>query len=147
MYLHELAPAAGSQHKHVRVGRGLGSGLGKTSGKGQKGQHSRSGGVKHPGFEGGQRPLYLRLPKRGFYNKFGKEYTVLNVCDLERFEDGTTVDAVLLIEEGLVKDVRDGIRILGKGNLTKKLTVQGCGFSKSAEEKIIAAGGKIEVLE
>lgn len=146
MYLHELAPAEGSQRKHIRVGRGLGSGLGKTSGKGTKGQHSRSGGVKRPGFEGGQRPLYLRLPKRGFYNKFGKEYTVLNVSDLNRFDDGTSIDAVLLIEEGIVKDVRDGIRILGKGELTKKLTVQASGFSKTAEEKIIAAGGKIEVI-
>lgn len=146
MYLHELAPAEGSRKKHVRVGRGLGSGFGKTSGKGQKGQKSRSGGVKRPGFEGGQRPLYLRLPKRGFYNKFGKEYTVLNVSVLNRFEDGTTVDAILLIEEGVVKNVRDGIRILGKGELTKKLTVQACGFSKTAEEKIIAAGGKVEII-
>lgn len=146
MYLHELAPAEGSRKKHVRVGRGLGSGFGKTSGKGQKGQKSRSGGVKRPGFEGGQRPLYLRLPKRGFYNKFGKEYTVLNVSVLNRFEDGTTVDAILLIEEGVVKNVRDGIRILGKGELTKKLTVQACGFSKTAEKKIIAAGGKVEVI-
>ncbi len=146
MYLHELAPVEGSRKKHVRVGRGLGSGFGKTSGKGQKGQKSRSGGVKRPGFEGGQRPLYLRLPKRGFYNKFGKEYTVLNVSVLNRFEDGTTVDAILLIEEGVVKNVRDGIRILGKGELTKKLTVQACGFSKTAEEKIIAAGGKVEII-
>lgn len=146
MYLHELAPAKGSQRKHIRVGRGLGSGFGKTSGKGQKGQHSRSGGVKRPGFEGGQRPLYLRLPKRGFYNKFGKEYTELNVSVLNRFDDDTTVDAILLIEEGVVKDVRDGIRILGKGELTKKLTVQAAGFSKAAEEKILAAGGKVEVI-
>lgn len=146
MYLHELAPAKGSQRKHIRVGRGLGSGFGKTSGKGQKGQHSRSGGVKRPGFEGGQRPLYLRLPKRGFYNKFGKEYTELNVSVLNRFDDDTTVDAILLIKEGVVKDVRDGIRILGKGELTKKLTVQAAGFSKAAEEKILAAGGKVEVI-
>lgn len=146
MYLHELAPAEGSQRKHIRVGRGLGSGFGKTSGKGQKGQHSRSGGVKRPGFEGGQRPLYLRLPKRGFYNRFGKEFTELNVSTLNRFDDGTTVDAILLIEEGVVKNVRDGIRILGKGELTKKLTVQAAGFSKAAEEKILAAGGKVEVI-
>ena len=146
MYLHELAPAEGSQRKHIRVGRGLGSGFGKTSGKGQKGQHSRSGGVKRPGFEGGQRPLYLRLPKRGFYNKFGKEFIELNVSTLNRFDDGTTVDAILLIEEGVVKNVRDGIRILGKGELTKKLTVQAAGFSKAAEEKILAAGGKVEVI-
>ncbi len=146
MYLHELAPVEGSQRKHIRVGRGLGSGLGKTSGKGQKGQHSRSGGVKRPGFEGGQRPLYLRLPKRGFYNKFGKEYTELNISVLNRFDDGTTVDGVMLIEEGVVKNIRDGIRFLGKGELTKKLTVQASGFSKAAEEKIIAAGGKVEVI-
>lgn len=146
MYLHELAPVEGSQRKHIRVGRGLGSGLGKTSGKGQKGQHSRSGGVKRPGFEGGQRPLYLRLPKRGFYNKFGKEYTELNVCVLNRFEDGTVVDGILLKKERIVKNIRDGIRFLGKGELTKKLTVQASGFSKAAEEKIIAAGGKVEVI-
>ena len=146
MNLHELSPAPGSKRVAVRVGRGLGSGLGKTSGKGQKGQKSRSGGVKRPGFEGGQRPLYLRLPKRGFYNKFGKDYVEINVSVLTRFEDGTVVEPVMLIEEGIVKNVRDGIRILGNGELTKKLTVQAMGFSKSAEEKIIAAGGKIEVI-
>ena len=146
MNLHELSPAPGSKRVAVRVGRGLGSGLGKTSGKGQKGQKSRSGGVKRPGFEGGQRPLYLRLPKRGFYNKFGKDYVEINVSVLNRFEDGTGVEPVMLIEEGIVKNVRDGIRILGNGELTKKLTVQAMGFSKSAEEKIIAAGGKIEVI-
>ena len=146
MNLHELSPAPGSKRVAVRVGRGLGSGLGKTSGKGQKGQKSRSGGVKRPGFEGGQRPLYLRLPKRGFYNKFGKDYVEINVPVLNRFEDGTVVEPVMLIEEGIVKNVRDGIRILGNGELTKKLTVQAMGFSKSAEEKIIAAGGKIEVI-
>ena len=111
MNLHELSPAPGSKRASVRVGRGLGSGLGKTSGKGQKGQKSRSGGVKRPGFEGGQKPLYLRLPKRG-----------------------------------MIKNIRDGVRILGNGELTKKLTVQAMGFSKSAEEKIIAAGGKVEVI-
>ena len=146
MNLHELSPAPGSKRVAVRVGRGLGSGLGKTSGKGQKGQKSRSGGVKRPGFEGGQRPLYLRLPKRGFYNKFGKDYVEINVSVLNLFEDGTVVEPVMLIEEGIVKNVRDGIRILGNGELTKKLTVQAMGFSKSAEEKIIAAGGKIEVI-
>ena len=146
MNLHELSPAPGSKRVAVRVGRGLGSGLGKTSGKGQKGQKSRSGGVKRPGFEGGQRPLYLRLPKRGFYNKFGKDYVEINVSVLNRFEDGSDVEPVMLIEEGIVKNVRDGIRILGNGELTKKLTVQAMGFSKSAEEKIIAAGGKIEVI-
>ena len=146
MNLHELSPAPGSKRVAVRVGRGLGSGLGKTSGKGQKGQKSRSGGVKRPGFEGGQRPLYLRLPKRGFYNKFGKDYVEINVPVLNRFEDGTVVDPAMLIEEGVVKNIRDGIRILGNGELTKKLTVQAMGFSKSAEEKIVAAGGKIEVI-
>ena len=146
MNLHELSPAPGSKRVAVRVGRGLGSGLGKTSGKGQKGQKSRSGGVKRPGFEGGQRPLYLRLPKRGFYNKFGKDYVEINVSVLNRVEDGTVVEPVMLIEEGVVKNIRDGIRILGNGELTKKLTVQAMGFSKSAEEKIIAAGGKIEVI-
>ncbi|WP_337489006.1 50S ribosomal protein L15 [Phascolarctobacterium succinatutens] len=146
MNLHELSPAPGSKRVAVRVGRGLGSGLGKTSGKGQKGQKSRSGGVKRPGFEGGQRPLYLRLPKRGFYNKFGKDYVEINVSALNRFEDGTVVEPVMLIEEGVVKNIRDGIRILGNGELTKKLTVQAMGFSKSAEEKIVAAGGKIEVI-
>ena len=146
MELHELHPAPGSKKARVRVGRGLGSGLGKTSGKGQKGQTSRSGGVKRPGFEGGQRPLYLRLPKRGFYNKFGKEYVEVNVGTLNCFEDGTVVEPVMLIECGLIKNIRDGLRILGGGELTKKLTVQANGFSKTAEEKITAAGGKVEVI-
>ena len=146
MNLHELSPAPGSKRSSVRVGRGLGSGLGKTSGKGQKGQKSRSGGVKRPGFEGGQKPLYLRLPKRGFYNKFGVEYAEVNVVSLNCFEDGTVVDPVLLIEAGIVKNIHDGARILGNGELTKALTVQAMGFSKTAEEKIIAAGGKVEVI-
>lgn len=146
MELHELHPAPGSKKVHVRVGRGLGSGLGKTSGKGQKGQKSRTGGVKRPGFEGGQKPLYLRLPKRGFYNKFGKEYVEVNVGTLNCFEDGTVVEPVMLIECGLIKNIRDGLRILGGGELTKKLTVQANGFSKTAEEKITAAGGKVEVI-
>ena len=146
MNLHELSPAPGSKRSSVRVGRGLGSGLGKTSGKGQKGQKSRSGGVKRPGFEGGQKPLYLRLPKRGFYNKFGVEYAEVNVVSLNCFEDGTVVDPVLLIETDIVKNIRDGVRILGNGELTKALTVQAMGFSKTAEEKIIAAGGKVEVI-
>ena len=146
MNLHELSPAPGSKRSSVRVGRGLGSGLGKTSGKGQKGQKSRSGGVKRPGFEGGQKPLYLRLPKRGFYNKFGVEYAEVNVVSLNCFEDGTVVDPVLLIETGIVKNIRDGVRILGNGELTKKLTVKAMGFSKTAEDKIVAAGGKVEVI-
>lgn len=146
MYLHELTPAPGSKRKPIRVGRGLGSGLGKTSGKGHKGQKSRSGGVKRPGFEGGQRPLYLRVPKRGFYNKFGSTFVEINVEQLNCFEDGTVIEPVMLIECGLIKNVRDGVRILGNGELTKKLTVQAMGFTKSAQEKIEAAGGKVEVI-
>ena len=146
MKLHELSPAPGSKKASVRVGRGLGSGLGKTSGRGQKGQNSRSGGGTRPGFEGGQKPLYLRLPKRGFTNIFRKEYVEINVGTLERFEAGTVVDAVLLVECGLIKNLRDGIRVLGKGELTKALTVQAAGFSASAAEKIQAAGGKAEVI-
>ncbi len=146
MKLHEMSPAPGSQKKRVRVGRGLGSGLGKTSGRGHKGQNSRSGGGTRPGFEGGQRPLYLRLPKRGFYNKFGKEFVEINVGSLNCFENGTVVDPIMLIECGLVKNLRDGVRVLGNGELSKSLTVQAMGFSKSAEEKILAAGGKVEVI-
>ncbi len=146
MHLHELSPAPGSRKKHVRPGRGIGSGLGKTAGKGSKGQHARSGGVKRPGFEGGQKPLYLRVPKRGFHNKFGVAYAEVNVGNLNCFEDGTEVDPVTLIESGLVKNIRDGVRILGYGELKKKLTVKAMGFSKGAEEKIVAAGGKIEVI-
>ena len=146
MKLHELSPAPGSKKAAVRVGRGLGSGLGKTSGRGQKGQNSRSGGGTRPGFEGGQKPLYLRLPKRGFTNIFRKEYVEINVGALERFEAGTVVDAVLLVECGLIKNLRDGIRVLGNGELTKALTVQAAGFSASAAEKIQAAGGKAEVI-
>lgn len=146
MQLHELAPAAGSRKSHFRVGRGLGSGNGKTSGKGQKGQKSRAGGGVRTGFEGGQMPLYRRLPKRGFKNIFAKVYAEVNVETLNRFDDGATVDAVALVEEGILKNVRDGIRILGKGELTKKLTVVANGFTKTAEQKITAAGGKIEVI-
>ena len=135
MKLHELSPAPGSKSKRVRVGRGLGSGLGKTSGRGHKGQNSRSGGGTRPGFEGGQRPLYLRIPKRGFTNIFAKEYVALNVVELNRFEDGAIVDPVTLIEIGLIKNVRDGIRILGSGDLTRKLTVRAHGFTKTAAEK------------
>ena len=148
MKLHELQPAAGSKKARTRVGRGLGSGLGKTSGRGQKGQNSRSGGGVRSGFEGGQMPLYRRLPKRGFNNSvFAKQYAEVNVEQLNRFEDGATVDPVALIEAGILKNVRDGIRILGKGTLeTKNLTVIANGFTKSAEEKITAAGGKVEVI-
>ena len=148
MKLHELQPAAGSKKARTRVGRGLGSGLGKTSGRGQKGQNSRSGGGVRSGFEGGQMPLYRRLPKRGFNNSvFAKQYAEVNVEQLNRFEDGSTVDPVALIEAGILKNVRDGIRILGNGSLeTKNLTVIANGFTKSAEEKITAAGGKVEVI-
>ena len=148
MKLHELQPAAGSKKTRTRVGRGLGSGLGKTSGRGQKGQNSRSGGGVRSGFEGGQMPLYRRLPKRGFNNiVFAKQYAEVNVAQLNRFEDGATVDPVALIEAGILKNVRDGIRILGNGTLeTKNLTVIANGFTKAAEEKITAAGGKVEVI-
>ena len=147
MKLHELQPAAGSKKTRTRVGRGLGSGLGETSGRGQKGQNSRSGGGVRSGFEGGQMPLYRRLPKRGFNNVFAKQYAEVNVEQLNRFEDGATVDPVALIEAGILKNVRDGIRILGNGSLeTKNLTVIANGFTKSAEEKITAAGGKVEVI-
>ena len=148
MKLHELQPAAGSKKARTRVGRGLGSGLGKTSGRGQKGQNSRSGGGVRSGFEGGQMPLYRRLPKRGFNNSvFARQYAEVNVEQLNRFEDGATVDPVALIEAGILKNVRDGIRILGNGTLkTKNLTVIANGFTKSAEEKITAAGGKVEVI-
>ena len=147
MKLHELQPAAGSKKARTRVGRGLGSGLGKTSGRGQKGQNSRSGGGVRSGFEGGQMPLYRRLPKRGFNNVFAKQYAEVNVEQLNRFEDGATVDPVALIEAGILKNVHDGIRILGNATLeTKNLTVIANGFTKSAEEKITAAGGKVEVI-
>ncbi len=146
MKLHELAPAVGSKKTRTRVGRGLGSGLGKTSGRGQKGQNSRSGGGVRTGFEGGQMPLYRRLPKRGFKNIFALQYAEVNVSQLNRFEDGATVDPVALIEAGILKNVRDGIRILGNGTLERKLTVIANGFTKSAVEKIEAAGGKVEVI-
>ena len=146
MKLHELAPAAGSKKTRTRVGRGLGSGLGKTSGRGQKGQNSRSGGGVRTGFEGGQMPLYRRLPKRGFKNIFALQYAEVNLSQLNRFEDGATVDPVALIEAGILKNVRDGIRILGNGTLERKLTVIANGFTKSAVEKIEAAGGKVEVI-
>ena len=146
MKLHELAPAPGSKKVRTRVGRGLGSGLGKTSGRGHKGQKARAGGGVRTGFEGGQMPLYRRLPKRGFYNKFGKEFAEVNVSELNRFENGAVVDPVALIEAGILKNVRDGERILGNGEVTKAVTVIANGFTKSAEEKIKAAGGKVEVV-
>ncbi|TCS79996.1 50S ribosomal protein L15 [Pectinatus cerevisiiphilus] len=146
MNLHELSPAPGSKKTRTRIGRGLGSGLGKTAGRGHKGQNSRSGGGVRTGFEGGQMPLYRRLPKRGFKNIFAKKYAQVNICMLDRFEDGSVVDAVALVESGILKNVHDGIRILGNGEITKKLTVRAQGFTKSAEEKIKAAGGQIEVI-
>ena len=146
MQLNELSPATGARKKAFRVGRGLGRGNGKTSGKGMKGQKARGGGGVGTGFEGGQMPLYRRLPKRGFKNIFANEYAEINVETLNRFEDGATVDAVALIEIGILKNVRDGIRILGNGELTKKRTVVANGFTKTAQSKIEAAGGKIEVI-
>ncbi len=147
MKLHELKPAEGSRRDVVRKGRGPGSGLGKTAGRGHKGQKSRSGGGKGPYFEGGQTPLQRRLPKRGFKNILRKEYVVINVNQLEkRFETGTVITPELLVESGLVKNVRDGIRILGNGDLSKAFTVKAQGFSKTAIEKITAAGGQVEVI-
>ena len=146
MKLHELAPAAGSTRERFRVGRGHGSGNGKTAGKGHKGQNARAGGGVRPGFEGGQMPLYRRLPKRGFKNHFATHYAIVNVSDLNPFEDGAVVDAAALTAAGLVNDQLDGIKILGNGELTKKLTVHATAFSESAKAKIEAAGGKAEVM-
>ena len=146
MELSNLRPAEGSKHSdNFRRGRGHGSGNGKTAGKGHKGQLARSG-HKKPGFEGGQMPLYRRLPKRGFKNRNTKEIIAINVDVLNRFEDGAVVDPVALIEAGILKNVQDGVRILGNGEITKKLNVTANGFTKSAEEKITAAGGKVEVI-
>lgn len=146
MKLHELSPAAGSKSGSKRVGRGHGSGWGKTAGKGHKGQKARSGGGVRPGFEGGQTALARRIPKRGFNNIFATEYCVINVSDLERFVDGTVVDTELLRAAGLVKKELDGVKILGNGELTKSLTVKAAAFSASAKEKIEKAGGKAEVM-
>ncbi len=147
MNLNELKPAAGSKKDAFRVGRGHGSGNGKTSGKGHKGQKARSGGGVRPGFEGGQMPIYRRLPKRGFTNIFAKTYTEINVTALNSFEDGATVTAESLKAAGIIKKLNDGIKVLGRGELTaKNLTVQAAKFTKSAEEKISAAGGKAEVI-
>lgn len=146
MKLHELKPAEGATSARKRLGRGIGSGLGKTSGKGHKGAKARSGGGKRPGFEGGQMPLTMRLPKRGFTNKFRKEYVAINVDRLEIFEDGMTVTPVELIEQGIIKKIDDGVKIMGNGELTKKLTVLASKFTATAKEKIEAAGGKAEVI-
>ena len=146
MKLHELKPADGARKDKTRVGRGTGSGCGKTSGRGHKGQKARSGGGVRPGFEGGQMPIYRRLPKRGFKNVWRKEFAEVNVETLNLFDDGTTVDAVVLVEAGILKNVLDGVRILGNGELTKKLDVKAQGFTKSAKEKIESAGGTVEVI-
>lgn len=146
MKLHELKPAEGSRKDKTRLGRGTGSGCGKTSGRGHKGQKSRSGGGVRPGFEGGQMPIYRRLPKRGFKNIWRKEYAEVNVETLNIFDDDTTVDAVALVEAGILKNVLDGVRILGDGELTKKLNVKAQGFTKTAIQKIEAAGGTHEVI-
>ena len=146
MKLHDLKPAVGATTAEKRLGRGTGSGLGKTSGKGHKGAKARSGGGKRPGFEGGQMPLTMRLPKRGFTNKWRTEYVAINVDRLEIFEDGQVVTPVELIEMGIIKKIEDGVKIMGNGELTKKLTVQANKFTASAKEKIEAAGGKAEVI-
>lgn len=147
MKLHTLSPAPGSTQKAKRLGRGTGSGLGKTSGKGHKGQNARSGGGVRPGFEGGQMPLIRRLPKRGFTNNWRKVYTTVNVSDLEKLKDGTVVTAELLKKEGIVSKIEQyGLKVLGNGNLTKKLTVKAAKFTQSAADKISAAGGSIEVV-
>ena len=146
MKLHELHPAEGSTTAQKRLGRGSGSGLGKTSGKGHKGAKARSGGGKRPGFEGGQMPLYRRVPKRGFTNVFGTEYAEVNVERLEAFEDGAVVDAKALLEARIIRKELDGVKVLGGGELTKKLTVKAAKFTGSAKEKIEAVGGKAEVI-
>ena len=146
MNLHELSPAAGSNTKAFRKGRGNGSGNGKTAGRGQKGQWARSGGGVRVGFEGGQMPLFRRIPKRGFNNIFAKPLESVNVSVLEKFEDGAVVNAQALLEKGILSKCQYGVKILGNGQLSKKLTVQAAAFSASAKEKIEAAGGKVEVV-
>ena len=146
MELQDLVCTEGSKKNSKRVGRGHGSGWGKTAGKGHKGQNARSGGGVRPGFEGGQMPLYRRLPKRGFNNIFAKEYVTINVSELEKFDNGTEVTAELLKESGVVSRIADGIKILGRGELTKKLNVKVAKYSAQAKEKIEKAGGKAEVI-
>ena len=146
MKLHELSPAEGSVQEKFRKGRGAGSGNGKTAGKGHKGQNARSGGGVRPGFEGGQLPLYRKLPKRGFNNaRFGKKYAVINVQSLNKFNDGEVVDCAALLAMGIIDTAFDGVKVLAEGDLTKKLTVKAAVFSASAKEKIEAVGGKTEV--
>ena len=144
MKLNELSPAVGSASPVWRKGRGPGSGNGKTAGKGHKGQNARSGGGVKPGFEGGQLPLYRKLPKRGFKNRFAVNYAIVNVSALNKFEDGAVVDLATLVEKRIVRKPLDGLKVLGGGELTKKITVKATVFSATAKEKIEAAGGKIE---
>jgi len=147
MKLHELRPAKGAVRDTKRRGRGTGTGLGKTGGRGSKGQNARSGGGVRPGFEGGQMPIIRRLPKRGFTNIFKKQFNIINIEDLNVFENGTVVTAELLIEAGMIKKFeKNGVKILGDGNLEKSLTIKANKFTKSAVEKIEAAGGKVEVI-
>ena len=145
MKMNDLGPAYDATTSRRRIGRGIGSGLGKTAGKGHKGQKARTGGSIRRGFEGGQTPLYRRIPKRGFKNHFATEYAIINLSDLERFDNGTVVNAELLLSEGIIRKELDGVKVLGNGTLTKKLTVVATKFSKTAEEKIQSVGGKIEV--
>ena len=146
MKLNELSPAPGTKTEAKRKGRGAGTGNGKTAGRGHKGQNARSGGGVRPGFEGGQMPIYRRLPKRGFNNIFAKKYTEINVADLNKFEDGTVVDATLLKETGVISKILDGVVVLGRGELTKKITVKAARVTKGATQKIEAVGGKVEVI-
>lgn len=147
MKLHELTPAVGSTKESKRIGRGHGSGNGKTAGKGHKGQKARAGRGMRIGFEGGQMPLHRRIPKRGFNNIFAEEYVAINVASLNKFEDGAKVDAAALAEKGIIDNANIPVKVLGNGNVTKKVTVEASAFSKSAVEKITAAGGKAEVIE
>lgn len=144
--LNELKPVSGARHATKRIGRGTGSGHGKTAGKGNKGQNARSGGGVRPGFEGGQIPLFQRLPKRGFNNINRKEYAIINLSDLNVFEDGTVVTPDLLIDAKIIKDTKSGIKVLGNGKLEKKLTIKAHKFSASASEEIAKAGGTVEVI-
>jgi large subunit ribosomal protein L15 len=146
MKLHELKPAEGSRKRRKRLGRGISAGQGKTAGKGHKGQNARSGGGVRPGFEGGQNPIYRRLPKRGFTNPNRVEYAVVNLDILNRFEEGTTITPELLVETGVVKNLKGGLKVLGNGELNKKLTVKAHKFSQTATDKITAAGGATEVI-
>jgi large subunit ribosomal protein L15 len=146
MKLHELKPAEGSRKKRKRMGRGIAAGQGKTAGKGCKGQNERSGGGVRPGFEGGQNPIYRRLPKRGFTNFHRVEYAVVNLAAFDRFAEGVTITPELLLETGVVKNLKGGLKVLGNGELSKKLTVKAHKFSQTASAKIIAAGGVTEVI-